>query len=191
MFELDAQNCQLKNFNARVELVGEEKRPAADLQLLMNVENTFLAHFAPTLRAMLYHQQGIGNDLANATHAAPNLRYPKLAKLSWDDEVIGARVVIAHGLGGKSDLEFAQCKVNKFRLEPQEGGTCIVEFRVQCYPDEKQAGKLFQLQGLDCDVTVEPPEAEPNLLDGTSVRAELDKPPNTAGEEQKRLPKVH
>lgn len=60
------------------------------------------------------------------------------------------------------------CKVNKFQLEPQDGGTVTASFRVQGHPDGKQAGKLYDLQGCEITLTIEPPtaeEAESDLTD--------------------------
>lgn len=176
-FELEKQNATLENFAPRQETRGSDKSPAADLKLSVNMPNDVLAQFAPSLRSALYWKAGV-NDLANVTHEAPNLRHPKMSGFKWSDEVVGACVTISHGIGGPSDLTFEGCKVGSFRVEPQEGGTVLIDFRVQCKPDEHQAGKLYLLQGTAVELTVTPPAVEDDATDLAG-----DKPLNQAGTE--------
>lgn len=164
MFELTNQQAKLTSFNPRAEMHGEDPTPAADIKFETNVPAELLVLFDPTLRSFLYcKRDGIeGGDLANqASRAseAPNLRYPKLGgPLKWDMDIVGATLTIHHGLGGKSDLIIPGCKVNAFTLAPQEGGTCIIGFRVQCKPDEKQSGKLCFMVAESVEITIEPPD---------------------------------
>jgi hypothetical protein len=172
MFELNHQAATLTNFNPRRELHGEEAKPAADLKFSANIESSLLAMLDPWLRPMLYHKRdSASHDLADATHEAPNLRFPKLGPLSWNSELVGATLTIHRGIGESSDLRFPLCAVNQFKLEPQEGGTCVLTWRVQCHPDEAQSGKLAFMIAESCDVTIEPPgddEPAPELPAGGS-----------------------
>jgi len=52
------------------------------------------------------------------------------------------------------------CNVNNVTLEPQNGGTVIVNFRIQTHPDEKAFGKLCGMVGTTIKVSVEPPKEE-------------------------------
>lgn len=168
MFALTDRTVTLGNFNPRVENNGpDDKKPAADLKIEMALPNTELARFHPDLQASLYcFDPQRGGDLVDAAKKdedatyAPHLRFPKLGALAWDLELIGAKVTIAYGASGRGDIVLGDCKVNKFSLEPQDGGTVKASFRVQGHPDGKQAGKLYDMQGCEITLTIEPPKAE-------------------------------
>jgi hypothetical protein len=186
-FELSNQESKLTSYNPRAELHGEEPEPAADISFILNLPSEQLAMFAPTLRGMLYCKKDASedNDLANQASRAsaePNLRFPKLGALSWSEELVGATLTIDHGLGGKnSDIVLEGCTVKKFKIDPQEGGTCIVSFQVQGHPGERECGKLSMLVGRDVEITIEPPKG-----DLVEQAQQPDKPLATAGDESKR-----
>lgn len=166
MFELARQNATLVNFNPRRELHGDEPKPAADLKFCANIPSSSLALLDPSLRGFLYwRNNAVQQDLENETSEAPNLRFPKMGGISWNYEIVGATVIIHRGIGEAGQLEkgaivLPGSTINKFRIEPQEGGTCLLRWRVQCKPDEKQSGKLAFMIGDAFDVSVTPPSDE-------------------------------
>lgn len=185
-FALTNQSATLTSFNPRSEQHGDEPTPAADLKFAVAMESALLAMLDPQLRHTLYcKREGVDPDLVNQAHEAPNLRFPKLEPLRWKHEIVGATLTVHHGLGGASDIVIDGCNVNKFSVDPQEGGTVIVGFRVQCKPSEAACGKLCLLIGEGVDITLEPPAAieEP-------APAQDDNPLNTVGnaEAPKRPP---
>lgn len=157
-FHLANQKAKLAHLNTRAQNSGPDKVSVCDLKFAVNMTSEVLAMFAPTLRAHFYTKNGDGGDLANTTHEAPNLRYPKLGPLTWSGEIIGAEVTVHYGTGGMSDIVLGSCKVNRFGIAPQEGGTCIVTFRVQAEPDEKQIGKLFGFIQRDVELSLTGPD---------------------------------
>jgi hypothetical protein len=162
MFALNNQTAKFLSFNPRRELHGDDPKPAADLHFAVNQGGEALRLFDPALRDLLYTRIGDGpprplRDLADAGADFPDLRFPQLAALRWTTEIVGATVVIAYGLGGPSDLRMEGCTINKFALDPQQGGTVIIGFRVQCHPNETACAKLCFLIGQSVDVTVTPP----------------------------------
>lgn len=174
-FALANQSATLTSFNPRSEQHGDEPQPAADLKFAVAMESALLAMLDPELRHALYCKRAdVDNDLADQAHEAPNLRFPKLDALRWKHEIIGARLIVHHGLGGISDLVIDGCNVNKFSVDAQEGGTVIVGFRVQCKPNELTCGKLCLLIGEDVEITLEPPAV-------VEEAAEDDAPLNTVG----------
>lgn len=155
MFSLSKTQATLSNFNPRRELHGDEKEAAGDIKFECNLASELLAMFSPTLRSCLYHKDGNGGDLADQAHDAPNLRFPLMHPFKWELEIVGAELTIGHGIGGDSDIVLFG-SVNGFVLAPQEGGTVLVRFRVQCHPDERAAGKLCMLQGESVEISVVP-----------------------------------
>ena len=155
--------CFLSNVNIRSEVHGEDREPAGDLKIECDVDNGLLAEFDPALRSLLYYfDESRERDLADQGKAGadfkPDLRMPRLAMpLKWDEEMLGARCRIKVP-GAKSDIGLDPVKVNNWTIEPREGGTCSLSFRVQCHPDEKAFGKLATLIQQDIEFTLEATE---------------------------------
>lgn len=163
MFTLQGQTVKLMSFNPRRELHGETPEPAADLKIEATLVNDELAMFHPTLKSLLYHYDSqLAGDLVDVAKKdedasyAPHLRFPKLGPLKYEADVVGATVSIAYGL--KSAIIMQGCEINGFVLEPQNGGSVVVSFRVQGHPDEKSAGKLCTLIGCEIDLTIDAPD---------------------------------
>jgi hypothetical protein len=160
MFALDARPSQLVSFNARTEKHGSDDGvPAADLRFKVNLPSDALDVFHPQLRMMFFHQLGnaADNDLADRMHEAPNLRVPALeGPFKWGKRYAGYSAKLHLGLGD-ADVVLDDCQLNKISFAPQEGGTCIFEFRLQLHPDERAAGKLAMLIGSQVDLSLTPP----------------------------------
>jgi hypothetical protein len=158
MFSLERQQVKLADVNPRAERHGEEHVIAADLKLEANMDNGCLAFFHPTLKSLLYFKdESVVNDLVDQIHEAPNLRYKALGlPLKWTTEIIGASVSVHTPVSGK-DIELDMCGVNNFQLEPMEGGTVKLTFRVQAHPSERDLGKLCSMIQQDVEVSVTPP----------------------------------
>lgn len=159
--EFKEQKMLLANVNVRAEVHGEGREPAGDLKFECDVENGFLAKFDPALKALLYYfESGRERDLADQGKSggadyAPDLRMPHLeVPIKWDEEMIGAKCRIRVP-GAKSDVGLDPVKVNNWTIEPREGGTCSISFRVQGHPDEKTFGKLATLVQQEVEVTLE------------------------------------
>ncbi len=165
-FALHEQKCRLLSFNPRAEHHGEETVPAADLKIEVALANDELAMFHPALKSLLYHYDSqIAGDLVDVAkkdedkNYSPHLRMQKLVTpLKWDDAITGATVRIHYGATGR-DIVLTTADVNNFTIDPQQGGTVMVGFRVQAKPDEKQSGKLCTMVQTDIELSIEPPEA--------------------------------
>ena len=80
----------------------------------------------------------------------PELGYP----LKWNDEMLGASVSVRVP-GSKSEITLEACKVNNFFMEPRDGGTISLSFRVQCHPDQRAFGVCCTLVQQEVEVTIE------------------------------------
>lgn len=154
-------NARLLNVNPRPELHGEDKKPAADLKLSVLLHNNELAQFDRRLKPFLYEKDTGQKDLvsdADADHLT-QLRFAALGlPLKWAGEQVGGTFTVHRGISPKSDLVIEGPIINEFRLEPLEGGSVVLVFRVQFHPDEKAIGKLCMMTGTDVQISVEPPE---------------------------------
>lgn len=113
----------------------------------------------------------------------PNLRFPSMGGLKWAKDLVGYTMVIEHGLGGASDITLLDCKVNNFKIDPKEGGTVEVKFRVQCSTslDERTLGKLSLLIQNEVPIMLTAPEAKQEQQDLESplpFKADKNEPTN-------------
>jgi len=164
MLSLDHQVGQFTNFNTRSEKHGPENVPGADLRIAMTVSNDVLSEFHPTLKSMLFREPNPDEEDLVDKAGEPGLtrlRFGnKVGALKWTDKIVGADFTVHYGTG-KSDIALTEATVDGFELEPMDGGSVVISFRVKCSPDEKPAGKLFTLMGNEIEFTLTPPEDGP------------------------------
>lgn len=167
MLEIESpQPAKLQSVNVRSEQHGKDLVPAVDLKFTLDACNDVLSHFHGSLKSFLYQKTEAsstdaqpGLDGVEPVSDLPNLRFPKLMPLAWDDEQTGMELVVDYGLGGTSDLVLSGCTVNAVGLAPKEGGTVEVKFRVQCTNLlEATIGKLATLVQHDVHITLSAPE---------------------------------
>ncbi|MGY6271049.1 hypothetical protein [Achromobacter denitrificans] len=168
MFSITAQECRM-HFHSRSNKHGNERVPAATLQLTFRTSNDVLSEFSPELKSSLYRRPHPGEgDMADDADTRlddpnylPRLKFPNMKnKVSIDDKIVGATVTVHHGIGGKSDLVLDECLVDKFSFDPQDGGTVVVSLNVACDPSTSQAGELHGKQDQDVFITITPPDAD-------------------------------
>lgn len=167
-FVLDKQPVKFTNFNARSELNGDKRRPAADINCTASLPNSILNIFAPGLLQTMYEPPK-NPDLAEQADpdAATSLRYPQMGlPLDWELSLENRTLVIDFGLGDdKSNLTLPECKVHKFKITPQNGGTVQIGFQISAHPDEKQAGWLYEHQQTDIVISIEAPKEDDQQSD--------------------------
>lgn len=168
-------NAKLTSINARSEKHGPDQlHPAIDISFTMDAPNSILSSFDEKLLQSLYHNseaaahddgQDTIDGMEEISHL-PNLRFPNLGPLKWAKDLSGYTVHIERGLGGKNDIELVDCKVNEFRIDPKEGGTVQVKFRVQTSTNltEKIMGKLALLVQHEVPIMLTPPEVKETQL---------------------------
>jgi len=151
------QKMLLVSVNARSELHGEEREPAGDIGLEVDLSNDVLGNFHSSLKETLYCFDDAKSDLIDQTKRKeegylPHLRFAKLGPLKWEDEVDNVSVSIR--VDSKRTITLAPAKINKFFVTPKDGGTVTLEMRIQAHPDEKAFGALSVLVQQQVEVTV-------------------------------------
>jgi hypothetical protein len=144
-----------------------DENPGAKLTLEMQAANDVLSAFDGGLKSFLFTRTAaMSQDQDELDGIPPVSDEPnltgiglKVGTLHWDLELTGYTLVIDHGLGGKSNLEIADCVLGNFRIQPKEGGTVVVKFDVESADvPEKVFGKLATLKTRDIQVTLTAPE---------------------------------
>lgn len=175
-FEIEEfTNAKLTNVNCRSEKRGpDDLTPAVDLDFTIDAPNTVLSSFDKHLLSAIYFKSENGPVGGQGTlegveelAALPNLRFPNMGPLKWGKDLIGYTLTIDHGLGGKSEVVLVDCKVKDFKLQPKEGGTVEVKFRVQCSTslNEKALGKLSLLVQHEVPIKLAAPELSDRQTD--------------------------
>lgn len=158
----------LVGLNLRREKHGKAKVPAFDVKVQVTAPNTILDQLkGPGFRAGLYTRsdgeeaQGDLDHIDPATET-PLLRLEGIEPIHLQDELTGYGVTFDIGTGRKDSIvQLDGCKLADFVVEPLQGGTVRVNFKIQkAGVDEKQIGKLGVL--IDCEVglTLTPPDPE-------------------------------
>lgn len=159
MFDLRNATFKLSSVNFRQELHGEDHVRACDLKFEGTVGNDVLIAFHPELRAMLF-KKNEDPDLIEQTEpkALTALRFPRLGTLKYDWEGSGYTLAIDYGLGDKSNIVLAECQIDGIRIDPMQGGSVRIGFRVICHPDGKQVDPLTEMLQSDVVISATPPE---------------------------------
>ncbi len=174
MFSLEKTTAKITSYNSRSETHGKEEVPACDIRFEAKVSNDVLSEFGSQLRAALYWkseqpqaepQQG-ELDAVEPVSDLPNLRCPKLrGPFEIEYEGAGYVLTVDYGVGGKSAIELGDCKVNDVKINPHEGGSVTLTFRVSHSDiEERAAGKLSRMVKREVTITLTPPAAESERL---------------------------
>lgn len=158
MFEI-TQQVKLANVNPRAEKHGEDTKPALDLKIEATCPSSVLIHFHPELRQHLFKKDE-SPDLVDQVIEGDGLtalRYPKMGAIKWDWEGTGYTATVDYGMGGDSDIVLADVKVDHFTIEPQNGGSVIITFRIIAHPEADDVGKLCEFIQRDIDLVLTPP----------------------------------
>lgn len=167
-FEIeDFTPVKLCSITARSEKHGpDELHPAVDLHISLTTGNNILTALDGKLLDALYTKnanadQGGQQSLDGVEEVSnlPNLKFPLMGALKWKKDLIGYTLTVQHGVG--SDIVLKGCKVNNFTIDPKEGGSVDLKFRVQSSDvDERTLGKLGLLVQNKVDVMLLAPEAK-------------------------------
>jgi hypothetical protein len=166
MFSLTNQYLLLSDVNPRSERHGEDLVLAADLKLSVKTSNNILSEFDPTLKSALYAKPGSEAEqpeLIDDPQHLPCLRFPMMGAIKWEKEFLGYTLRIHWGASGEQDIVLTDCGVDKFRFDCLDGGSVSFSFRVIAHPDAAVMGRLCDLIQKDIEVTLTPPEADPEL----------------------------
>lgn len=167
-FEIeDFTPVKITSVNPRSERHGpEELHPAVDLHISLTTGNNILTALDGKLLDALYTKnanadQGGQQSLDGVEEVSnlPNLKFPLMGALKWKKDLVGYTLTVQHGVG--SDIVLKGCKVNNFTIDPKEGGSVDLKFRVQSSDvDERTLGKLGLLVQNEVDVMLLAPEAK-------------------------------
>jgi len=159
VFELIQATVKLANINPRAEMHGDDPKPAFDLKIEATCSSSALTHFHPELRQHLFMEDQ-NPDLVDQVTEGDGLtvlRYPKMGAIKWDWEGAGYTATVDYGMGGSSNLELNDCKVDHFKIEAQNGGSVVITFRIIAHPESEDVGKLCEFMQREIILDLLPP----------------------------------
>lgn len=164
MFQMKEQDVKFVNLNTRTEKHGPETRPAVDLQVRWLTQNDSLDLFDKDLKPHFFkkapkedEEQG---DLADQGVEYSLRRFDECKCIKWEYKSAGHRMLIHRGID-ENNIVIGDCKVDKFQFEFKKGGLVEISFKISACPSKLAAGEIFDLQGDDITITMEPPESQP------------------------------
>lgn len=159
MFQLKETKVLIASVNARAEKHGDKTEPAFDLTCEVSCPSTVLDMFDKELRTTLYKKNDQPDLVDQADpEALTALRFPKVDALKWDLDLTGYALRVAYGIGGPSDIQLGDCKIDGFKFKAQQGGTVSVRFRVIAHPKTEDVGRLCEMIQNTIEMDITPPE---------------------------------
>lgn len=160
MFSLANQAAKLVNVNPRAELHGQDKKLAVDLKFEIKVSNDVLSEFDPSLKNSLYKKADTQGDLIDDPGHLPALKFPMMGKVKWGKDFAGYETIIHYGVTGTQDIRMAECEVDNFSFDCQDGGTVVVAFRVIAHPESTDLGRLCEMIQQEVEMSLIEPAVE-------------------------------
>lgn len=100
-----------------------------------------------------------------------------LGDLHWKGEQTGSTLKIYEGVTGDRDIKLSDCKVQKVKLSPSEGGAVVWSYQVYTSDvDQETIGALGVLKSLTRDIELEaakPASAKQRTLDDGKTEKKL------------------
>lgn len=170
--------AKLHSFTPRIEKHGEENVPAVSLGLTITGPNTLLDLLQPGLREAVYKAAEGQEALPGVEAPTPLMRSRAMERIKLKlPEMEGWQLVIEHGIDDDSAIDLHGCKVDAFAVEPFEGGSVELRFRVGTNDvDETYMGHLAMKLGQEVSITLHAPQPKPAAIDGSTEAFERDHP---------------
>lgn len=161
----------------RQETHGEEKVPAVSIGFELTTANTVLDQIDPTLRHALYKAVEGQEQLPGIEPATPVLRCNSVERVTLPTRHEGWTVQVDDGIDETDPMTFGECKVDKFSVEPKQGGSIVLRFRVGTSDiDAERLGKLGMHNGQSLWITVRAPKVKDDAIDGSTEAFKADHP---------------
>jgi len=178
MFQITTPTeVKLCSMTPRTEKHGDEDVSAVSLSLRVTGPNTMLDILQPGLRDALYKPVEGQEQLPGVEPSTPLLRSRGIESVKLTACFEGWTLAIDQGIDESDPIKLGGSKIDKFVVEPRDGGSIELTFRVGSSDiDETEAGWLFGHLGQPIVVTIAAPEAKPAAIDGSTEAFQADHP---------------
>jgi len=179
MFQIEEfTEAHVAGITNRQETHGDEKVPAISIGLLMVTANTLLDQIDPAIRHALYKAVDDQEQLPGVEPATPVLRCNSIEKVTLPTLHEGWTLSVDDGIDDTLPLVFGQVKVDKFVVEPQQGGSISLRFRCGTSDiDADRLGKLGMHNGGSIWIKLTAPAKDTGpVIDGSNEAFRADHP---------------
>jgi len=162
MFQLTDHMATLAKLTTRTEKHGDDDVPAASLRLKVAVASSLLDMFNPALKKTFYCKPRVGDQQRIPFENGDDrtaIAIPEIKHVGWDAEYPGYGLAIGVGLEASDPVRLSDVTLSKFAFEFIDGGSAVIEFSVAGTPDGEQVARLYEWQGQELQLTLEPPKS--------------------------------
>lgn len=169
MFELLTPTAAvLRSVTPRTERHGDDDVFAVSLGLTITGPNTILDALQPGLRDMIYKAVEGQEQLPGVEPSTPLLRTRGVESINLAARFDGWTLRIDAGIDESNPIALGGAKVDRFSVEPSEGGTVALSFRVGSSDiDAEEAGWICAHLKQEITITLKAPERPSDAIDGT------------------------
>jgi len=161
----------------RSEKHGDNDKPAVSVALEIVAANTLLDSIDPEIRQALYKAVEGQEDLPGVEQSTPVLRCNSIDRVMLPTKHEGWTLQVDDGIDNTDPMTFGGCKVDKFSVEPKQGGSVTLRMRVGTSDlDAARSGFLGMHVGQSVWITLTAPKPGAPVIDGTTEAFERDHP---------------
>lgn len=165
----------------RKEHHGDDLVQAVSIRMSWTTTNDSLAKLHPNLKDMLFWKvpaEEAQERIEGVPDVTPNLRVHSVGfPLSVDASFSGYTCTIDHGIDESTALQLYQCSLEKFKVDPKEGGSVTISWSLssnkQVTPE--LVGALCGLEGEEITLSLVAPVVQ-EAIDGTVSAFNNDHP---------------
>jgi len=182
MFQIDHfAEAHVASVTNRTETYGDDKVPAVSIGLEMTCSNTILDQIDQALRHSLYKDVEDQEYLPGIEPATPVLRCNSIEKVTLPISHEGWTLSVDDGIDETVPMVFGGVKVDKFTVEPKQGGSIVLRFRCGTSDiDADRLGKLGMHNGQSIWIKLTAPAKDSGpVIDGSIEAFEADHPDAT------------
>lgn len=179
MFQItEMTEAHVASVTNRTEARGDERVPAVSIGLEMTVPNTMLDLIDASIRHALYKAVEGQDELPGVEPATPVLRCNSFGQVALTTAHEGWTLKVDEGIDADDPMVFGVCKVDRFRVDAQQGGSVVLRFRVGTSDnDAERLGKLGMHNGGSIWITLTPPAKDAGpVIDGSNEAFQADHP---------------
>lgn len=165
----------------RKEHHGDDLVQAISLRMAWTTTNDSLVKLHPNLKDMLFWKVpsiDAQENIEGVPDITPNLRVHSVGfPLKVDADFTGYTLTIEHGIDESTALELYQCGLDKFTVDPKEGGSVTITWNLSSNKNvtPELVGALCGLEGEDVSIALVAPIVQ-EAIDGTQEAFDKDHP---------------
>lgn len=182
--------AHLATLTPRSQKHGDDEVPAVSLGLELTVGNTLLDAIDPAIREALFKRVDGQPDLPGVESSTPVLRCNSIDRVTLPTKYEGWTLEVDDGIDDATPKAFGSCKIDKFSVEPKQGGSCLLRIRIGTSDlDAERSGMLGMHVGQSIWIKLRAPEKAQDQPAGSDEDEDDDQPDatdlfvNSAGDE--------